>query len=80
MPRPDGPRRRREGATSALEEVVRAARHARSRYRPARRRPAAGPSGGVRCAETEVASRGFHKRTTGLEPATFGLGSRRSTN
>jgi hypothetical protein len=48
--------------------------------RPARSRPAAGPSGGVRCAETEVASRGFHKRTTGLEPATFGLGSRRSTN
>ncbi len=23
---------------------------------------------------------GFFKRTTGLEPATFGLGSRRSTN
>ena len=23
---------------------------------------------------------GFYKRTTGLEPATFGLGSRRSTN
>ena len=34
----------------------------------------------LRCRNPQGASAAFGKRTTGLEPATFGLGSRRSTN
>jgi hypothetical protein len=38
------------------------------------------PDGADECNMCGADLRPFSKRTTGLEPATFGLGSRRSTN